>query len=589
MYRYSHTSTPKNTVDTSVDCDLPFDESAIAPELRRGHTDPPSSLSLRVDVPGNSTDLVVRDISLDTSISGSPSTPPGETEDTPKEFPETGREKESEETVLTTGGLRVPVTTSPADIYKHFPRRVTENSDSSSEETSSSSSSESDDQRSDSNEESLHTATKNKENISAVDASLNTDNMQAQVLEELQAQVASLKDQLESQQERQRDFQRHTVNAFEPTPIPDTASSQRPAAFHGFDSEDINRWLDKVENYLKLRRINTDSPTALAELILLLAGPAEDFYYSLTEDKKDSFAELRDALRERFANENQHWILWQAVSTRQQGTVESLDTYLNDLSSKFRRLNIADADKMRYFVQGLRPEIRETVLLKQPKTFQEAEEMARLACAVKKTMNSSSINMAAQLSNRSQTLSTLAAGTSTQPDSNNLQSINTMMDILAKKLDSVVNTGAKTETVAAYAEPESDEQRGLARLMRDLKDDLLGEIRQLDRKVDARINDLAQRGSPNEYDSQIPRQRTRDGRPICFNCGAIGHLQQSCPYRRTRPIPNAPPALEPQRGQEQRRYPYEFGMQSRRREIEPPQEQERMAAYEEVPYFEYDE
>ena len=30
---------------------------------------------------------------------------------------------------------------------------------------------------------------------------------------------------------------------------------------------------------------------------------------------------------------------------------------------------------MRYFVQGLRPEIRETLLLKQPKTFRDAEEI----------------------------------------------------------------------------------------------------------------------------------------------------------------------------------------------------------------------
>lgn len=39
----------------------------------------------------------------------------------------------------------------------------------------------------------------------------------------------------------------------EQAPTSDISSSHRPATFHGFDSEDINRWLDKVENYLKLR------------------------------------------------------------------------------------------------------------------------------------------------------------------------------------------------------------------------------------------------------------------------------------------------------------------------------------------------
>ena len=44
---------------------------------------------------------------------------------------------------------------------------------------------------------------------------------------------------------------------------------------------------------------------------------------------------------------------------------------------------------MRYFVQGLRSEIRKAVLMKQPKSFREAEKMARLACSVENTMNTS--------------------------------------------------------------------------------------------------------------------------------------------------------------------------------------------------------
>ena len=103
--------------------------------------------------------------------------------------------------------------------------------------------------------------------------------MQAEALEQLQEQVALLQQELDTQGKRHRSFRKQTISALEQAPMPDTSSSHRPATFHGFHSEDINRWLDKVENYLKLRRVNTDSPTALAELILNLAGPAEDFYY----------------------------------------------------------------------------------------------------------------------------------------------------------------------------------------------------------------------------------------------------------------------------------------------------------------------
>ena len=195
---------------------------------------------------------------------------------------------------------------------------------------------------------------------------------------------------LRAQLNLQSQAQQRTASALAQTPLPEASGTHRPPPFHG---SDINRWLGKIENYLKLRRIDLTSPTA------------EDYYYSLSPEEKDSFADLRDSLRDRFAKDNQSWIIWQAVFTRQQGAVESLDTYLTDLMNKFRRLKIADADKMRYFVQGLRPEICETVLLKQPRIFCEAEKMARLACAVKTTMNNAPDgNMTAQIHNLSRSV-----------------------------------------------------------------------------------------------------------------------------------------------------------------------------------------
>ena len=178
----------------------------------------------------------------------------------------------SAENTLAAGGQPVPVIASPADIYRYFPRRLnyekspqddlhSEKRSNSSEETSSSDTSES---------------TRNKEKHRACETET-PGTMQAEVLQKLQDQVTMLQRELHTQQERNREFHRQTISAMEQAPIPDTSSSQRTAAFHGLDSEDINHWLDKVENYLKLRRIPTDSPTALAELVLNLAGLAEDF------------------------------------------------------------------------------------------------------------------------------------------------------------------------------------------------------------------------------------------------------------------------------------------------------------------------
>ena len=606
-------STPKSKVDACVECDLPFDESEIAPELRRVRSPGEEEISgLREARPYiadrvNETNLEPIDISVESSHkeSTSLSEPPAdfqkaqctreevcaeiEEQDTPdpdefctKEPIEKGREKEKEkekstgENNLTAGGRQVPVINSPADIYKHFPVRP--NYEESLKEDPNESHSDSSD-NSDFEDYFSHSGvrqsplfTSDKEELHTRE-NLATGTMQAEVLEQLREQVDFLQQELRSQQQNHREFRQRTINAMEQAPIPDTSSSQRPAPFHGFDSEDINRWIDKVEHYLNLRRIQTDSPTALAELILNLAGPAEDFYYSLDEERKNTFVALCEALRERFSNENQNWIIWQAITTRQQGPVESIDTYLNDLTSKFRRIKISDADKMRHFVQGLRADLRETVLLKQPKSFQEAEEMARLAAAVKTTMNNSNQTMAAQLNNLTKTLNTMVAGTSSSVNDQQ-QAMRVQMETLTKKIDSLLPTQAKPDKVAAYSEPRKDDQ---IKELQKLIQELTNEMKSLDRRVDARINGIVQRERDTRRDTRANPQRSRDGRPFCFFCGQTGHIQISCPQRRSReqgPVPRH--ALPPPGNME--RNCYQPGFQPRYGALGPPGRQDRLAA-----------
>ena len=110
-------------------------------------------------------------------------------------------------------------------------------------------------------------------------------------------------------------------------------------------------------------------------------------------------------------------------------------------------------------------------------------------------------------------------------------------------------------------------QQGVTRLIRELTDNLRQEIQQQFQHLDARINGLAGRGPPNRYESPQPRQRTREGKPICFDCGNTGDIQQSCPYRGTRPMQNALPAPETQRRMQQRNNSYNPGYQSGQRQL----------------------
>ena len=232
---------------------------------------------------------------------------------------------------------------------------------------------------------------------------------------------------------------------------------------------------------------------------------------------------------------------------------------------------------MRYFVQGLRADLRGTVLLKQPKTFREAEEMARLASAVKTTMSNSNETVTIQLNNLTKTLNTLVANSNSPVSTNQQQSLQTQTETLTQKVNSLMPTVTKSDKVAPYSEPQVDFQSKIehfTKLVTRMEGNFQDQIASLGKRMDTRITGLVHR----QRETRNTRERSRDDRPYCYVCGLPGHYQNSCPRRNNRerdrtPVPRyALPAPD-------NYTQYSSGHQVRQPALPPPPHQSRIAAF----------
>ena len=258
------------------------------------------------------------------------------------------------------------VINSPADLIKHVPRRSFPERAKLTEDSFESSASE-DEAR---NQATSQFTTVN-EDLVKTESTWSTQPMASSELTDFQTQMLEL-------QKRMCDQIKDQVVLPEPTLI-------KPTIFHGYENENVDRWLQRFALYLANKRIHETSKQAAIQLALHLSGPAESFYYNLCSTVQGSYVELRKALQERFAPAHRSLRLRQALSIRRQGPQEPIEKFLADLNEKFSCLNLRDEDKLSYLIQGLRADIQAEVLKKEPKTYAEAEDTARLIYSIQQS------------------------------------------------------------------------------------------------------------------------------------------------------------------------------------------------------------
>ena len=111
---------------------------------------------------------------------------------------------------------------------------------------------------------------------------------------------------------------------------------------------------------------------------MFLEGSALRVCQRQTPEVRGNLEALEQALRQVYVSPHQQFLRRQELNNRTQGPLESLEKFLDDIDARSVRLQLTDAETMQCFVQGLRQDLKEHVILQSPQTYAAAVDAARL-------------------------------------------------------------------------------------------------------------------------------------------------------------------------------------------------------------------
>ena len=149
-----------------------------------------------------------------------------------------------------------------------------------------------------------------------------------------------------------------------------------PTPFTGTAADIILDWLKNFDCIAAHNFWNDQKQ--LQVIPVYLKDTALNFYRSLPEQTKIDITLLKAALRDRYHMQDRLYNMCVKLRELRHFKQYLLTiTYINDLDTLARHLELPEQQKIHYFIFGLKPKLKQALLIRQPQTYDDAVTFAK--------------------------------------------------------------------------------------------------------------------------------------------------------------------------------------------------------------------
>ena len=157
-----------------------------------------------------------------------------------------------------------------------------------------------------------------------------------------------------------------------------TTSTLMPNHFQGLTTEDAARWWEDVEHWCAFRKLREEERVGLVPL--LLKEGARHWYNALPVGGKDTFHHLKESFLSHFKRGDE--VRWRDMA-EVWGTVQvqgqSVEEYIVKIQEKAIRANLSEEQTRFSIINGLRKNIRQSVLQHEITSINDIKRRALMA------------------------------------------------------------------------------------------------------------------------------------------------------------------------------------------------------------------